>query len=126
MKKKSPDYNNGSSCYGGHKKNFSKKQMALRFFPGCGHKRKVTATITTWIGSYSVGAVHYYVKLEEEQNPFWDGEGWRECWDEDGELKNIKYETKSKKRALELREELFKDNFNSKTHKLIMGSCCFD
>ena len=101
-----PDYDLGSWSLGGNLKEFSKKQLSMRMFPACGNKRKVVAKITTWVGT-SFNAVHYYVRLEEERNPFWDGKGWRRCWDEKEDEKIETQETKSKKRALEIPKEMF-------------------
>ena len=46
------------------------------------HLRELVVTITSWKGT-ELGATHYYVSIEQEDNPFWGEEeqNWIVCWD---------------------------------------------
>lgn len=57
----------------------------VRRFPNKhGVKRDVSVSFSTWVG-VGMGATHYYVKIQEEWNRLWDGEGhWAKPWDDDG------------------------------------------
>lgn len=116
---KKPNYKATYHTFGGHLKDYSKEQQAARFFPGGSRKRSVTVTVTSYIGYGDPRACHYYVRLEEEHNHFWDGECWRQCWDEDDNGLEIERQTKSRTVAARLPREMFKEHFNSKTHRLI-------
>jgi len=62
--------------HGGHLEEISKPHT--RFFPNPYRKRKVTVTISRY---YGIG-LHYYVSLQEEDNPIWNGEAWQTAWDD--------------------------------------------
>jgi hypothetical protein len=114
-----PNYRAIYHTYGGHLKDYTKKQQATRFFPGGPRKRMVTATITSYVGYGDPRACHYYVRLEEEHNHFWDGECWRQCWDERDNGLEIERRTKSRAVAARLPREMFKEHFSPETHRLV-------
>jgi len=92
-------------------------------FPGCRRKRRVHFDVTSYKG-LDPGAVHYYVKLTEEDNPLWDAKerAWRSCWDDKKSQGSVvKSETKSASRSLEMVEELFRMHFSARTHRLVKG-----
>jgi len=124
MADSNPNYDHGSTCFGDRLKEFTQEQLNTRYFPGCGRKRRVTATITSYIGYGDPRACHYYISLKEEHNHFWDGTTWKQCWDEPDNGKILEETTKSTTRAAKLVKELFKDNFDSQTHVLIIDDMC--
>jgi hypothetical protein len=46
------------------------------------YKRDVRVSVTSWIG-IGIGAKHWYVTIEEEDDMIWDEEDqyWVKCWD---------------------------------------------
>jgi len=46
------------------------------------HLRELNVTIQSWKGT-ELNAKHYYVSIDQDDNPFWDEEeqAWRVCWD---------------------------------------------
>lgn len=51
-----------------------------RKWPESSERRRVRIEFTDW--SVSIGGRHISLKIKEEHNYLWDGEHWRECWDD--------------------------------------------
>jgi hypothetical protein len=61
--------------HGGHLKEIPEPH--IRRYPNPYEKRQVKIRVSSWVG-VSVGAVHTYVRVHEEENPL-----WRPAWDEE-------------------------------------------
>jgi hypothetical protein len=97
MKYEEKPYKSNTSAYGGNIADYPdwEKQLRSVLFPD--YKRRVEVKITTWMG-ISMGAVHYYVHFELEDDPLLilDPETGkyteRVCWDHPREHKRYKIE----------------------------------
>ena len=117
------DYTKGC-IFGGHLKDYPPEKYPIRYFPNPYRKRRVGATITSWIG-YASNAVHYYVKVREEHNLFWDGKSWRKCHEESDNGRVYEIQTKSASYAANLPRILFKRHFDEATHEYRLERSCF-
>jgi hypothetical protein len=72
------NYAEGIRVTGGHIKDFQHLSPFTRKFPNRYSRRKVKVTISRYYGY----GPHYYVTIQEEDNPIWDGKEWRMCWDD--------------------------------------------
>ena len=69
--------------FGGHLKDIP-LPLTRRYPSEIGERRRVTVHYSTWVGS-SIGATHYYGRVDVEKNSFWDSkkERWQRSWDDD-------------------------------------------
>ena len=126
-----PDWKNFNHTYGGTLKDIPLPH--IRKFPHYPYKRRVTASITSWVG-IGIGAKHTYATLEEEDNPIWNStrERWQDCWvgeDPEGRGKRIEAEFIDKRgrsaedQAKDWIRKTFAKEFSSKTHRLHYRNC---
>ena len=63
--------------------------------------REVKIVLASFEGTLSY-AHHWYADVKEENNLIWDGEQWRDCWDDDkegrGQTFSERFETKTEAR----------------------------
>ena len=96
--------------FGGNVKDYP---GAKRRFPGK-RKREVTVSVRMY---YGIGK-HYWVSVKEKDNPIWDGEHWRTCWDDfEGRGRIESQSFLSMVSAQQWLESLKKKEFPKKTHK---------
>ena len=74
-----PDWNIRSISLGGHLEDFP-HPLVYQWPNKHGVKRRVTITLNTWVG-VGMGATHYYIRIEEEDNRAWNGKVWARAWD---------------------------------------------
>ena len=73
-----PDWHCYATVLGGHMKDLPEPHV-LKWPNKRGVKRDVRVVLSTWVG-VGLGATHYYVRVEEEDNYIWDGERWARPW----------------------------------------------
>lgn len=76
--------------------------------------REVMVTLASFEGTLSY-AKHWYADVKEEKNSIWDGETWRDCWDDRegrGRTFSERFDSKSEARgwALNIVREHFSDH----------------
>ena len=73
----------GSEMFGGYLKDIP-LPLIRRYPSEIGERRRVTVHYSTWVGA-DIGASHYYARVAEEKNSFWNSEKemWQRPWDDD-------------------------------------------
>lgn len=91
-----------------------------RMFDDKRRKRGVTVTVTTWVGK-SIGAMHVYVNIEEDENPIYHPGGvppfdvdpcWVTAWDDqEAKGRSRSFDFMSYELAMASIERLVAENF---------------
>jgi hypothetical protein len=80
---------------------------AKRLFDEPGYKPKIHIGIRKY---YGIGN-HYWVTVQEEYNPIWDGQGWRVCWDDPLKRRDFTDAFNTKKQAEKWLKEIINSHF---------------
>lgn len=119
---KIPHPDKSSKTFGGSTKEYY--QPTIRAFDRMRRKRKVKAYVTTWKG-ISIGAKHYYARLEEEDNPAFviKDDGYL-TWmlasdDEEGRGRKFNLDCLTIQEAEQWIVNKFETEFGYKTHKIV-------
>ena len=74
---------------GGYVEEVEKPYRTL--WPNTTKLRAVHISITSWVGTSAIGAKHYYVCVEEEDNYIFCDGTWTVFWDHPEELRGLKF-----------------------------------
>jgi hypothetical protein len=87
-----------------------------------GEKRTLRAEITSWVGTYAIGARHFYARAEEQNNQWWceDENGWVElsCDTEKSGL-SLQADLMTEKEAIDVLLAFIEITGTRKTHRIV-------
>ncbi len=102
--------------FGGHLKNIP-LPLIRRYPSEIGELRRVTVHYSTWVG-VGLGATHYYGRVEEEKNAYWDSkeERWQRSWDdEEAEGQSFSQESDTPTEAIDYTKKIVAEHFSDET-----------
>ena len=100
---------------------YAEEQKCNREFPSKYRKRKVYATINTFVGLGDLSASHFNIIIEEEHNHFYiNSNTLVRCEDEPENGKKFDFTTKDRNIIEQRINEIFASNFGKGTHELIV------